>query len=670
MKRAWIVLGLLLMALFPFAAGAQTDEPQTLAPGVDVTGTLDADTFIQSYIFAGSVGDAVTLDAFTEAEDLTLMLLVFGPSGTIVAQDSDLTSPGETLIGDFSLPENGQYIVSILRGDGASGTGTGEYTLTLTGTLTPPPQVEVAEAPVTDEGTGAVGEPAQPPAASETATLSNGGILIELSWNAAVNLDVEVRDPVGGWVYNSNPISPSGGALSDDINADCDAATEDNPAERVAWSQGDVPAGSYEIIIYYTDACEVGGPQQFTLGATVNGDDTQEIAGTLNPGQQYLAAVDVDGNATWTLFNGGVNAGLDVSLLANQIAAAIPLPDTVVTGEISRSTPAVAFTFQADSGDTVNITLDADSGNLDPLLILLGPGGNQIASNDDRDDTTINSSITQQIAEGGAFTVVATRYGETIGGTEGDFTLSVTRGAAPVAAAGTNDDGTTTDTVVVTATPQTSDVASVSDGAVRPDGLPSGAVEIVLTGTTTADVQLLVRDPAGASIYDDFPSASSGGILDQNGNARCAGLAAPVSYVYWPTSRLPRGNYEIEVWYQDNCADPNPVTFDLLVNVQGQEIINTSQPSTLQSHYVISFAVDQDGNATASDGGFVNMDDINSSGLDYFSQFPTATEIEFGDTAPGSITGSQALQMYQFEGVTGDRIRIAMQRTGGTLDTA
>jgi hypothetical protein len=26
--------------------------------------------------------------------------------------------------------------------------------------------------------------------------------------------------------------------------------------------------------------------------------------------------------------------------------------------------------------------------------------------------------------------------------------------------------------------------------------------------------------------------------------------------------------------------------------------------------------------------------------------------------------------MYSFEGVTGDRIRIAMQRTGGTLDTA
>jgi hypothetical protein len=124
------------------------------------------------------------------------------------------------------------------------------------------------------------------------------------------------------------------------------------------------------------------------------------------------------------------------------------------------------------------------------------------------------------------------------------------------------------------------------------------------------------------------------------------------------------------VWYQDNCADPNPVTFDLIVNVQGQEIINTSQPTTLESHYVISFEVDQEGNATASDGGFVNMDDVNSTGLDYFSLFPTAIEIEYGDTAPGSISSNQRVQMYSFEGVTGDRIRIAMQRTGGTLDTA
>jgi hypothetical protein len=675
-KRLWIVFGLLLVAVIPFSVTAQTDEPQFLTPGVDVTGTLDAENFIETYVFEGSVGDAVTLDAFTESAEIALLLLVYGPSGSIVAQDSDLSSPFETLIGDFSLPENGRYIVSILLGDGASGSASGDYTLTLTGTLTPPPESIIAAAEPSATEEASAGATAEPQAIPETATLNNGGILIELAWNAAVNLDIEVRDPTGGWVYSDVPISPSGGALSDDVNADCANATEDNPTERVAWSEGDVPAGSYEVIIYYTDGCNVSGPQQFSLNATVDGGDTQEITGTLNPGQQYLAAVAVEVDASWTLFNGGVNAGLDVSLLSNQIAAAIPLPDTIVTGNISRQTPAEAYTFQASAGDVINITMDANSGNLDPLLILLGPNGSQVASNDDREDGNINSTINYQPTQEGAFTVVASRYGQSIGGTEGSFTLSVTRGtAAPVtaptvASADTVTGADTTTTDGGASTLDTSTNSTTTGGGVLVDGLPSGAVEVALVWNTTADLQLLVRDPGGLSIYDDSPSSSSGGILDQIGNARCAGLAAPVSYIYWPASRLPRGSYEVDVWYQDNCADPNPVTFDLIVNVQGQEIINTSQPTTLESHYVISFEVDQEGNATASDGGFVNMDDVNSTGLDYFSLFPTAIEIEYGDTAPGSISSNQRVQMYSFEGVTGDRIRIAMQRTGGTLDTA
>jgi hypothetical protein len=37
---------------------------------------------------------------------------------------------------------------------------------------------------------------------------------------------------------------------------------------------------------------------------------------------------------------------------------------------------------------------------------------------------------------------------------------------------------------------------------------------------------------------------------------------------------------------------------------------------------------------------------------------------------PGSITSSERVVLYSFEGQTGDRILINMQRTGGTLDTA
>jgi hypothetical protein len=44
--------------------------------------------------------------------------------------------------------------------------------------------------------------------------------------------------------------------------------------------------------------------------------------------------------------------------------------------------------------------------------------------------------------------------------------------------------------------------------------------------------------------------------------------------------------------------------------------------------------------------------------------------VEYGDTIPGNITAQERFQIYSFEAEVGDTVTIAMQRTGGTLDTA
>jgi Bacterial pre-peptidase C-terminal domain len=658
--KKWFVLAALLLVIVPFSADAQ-DTPQTLSPGIDVTGTLDATNFAVNYVFTGSAGDAITLDAVTASEGLSLVLLLTAPDGAIVARDADITTANEALIADFALPQDGQYVVTMMRGDGASGTSTGTYSLALSGSLTPPSSVAVTEAtaaPTTDTST--------PPTTEATSvTLTNGGIEITLTWAAAVNFNLEVRDPLGGAIFGGSLPATSGGSIAADINADCTTATAEAPSETISWAQGEVPTGSYEIIIYYVDACTTTGSQQFTLSALVNGETAPEITGTLNPTQQYLAALDIETVDTWTLFNGGVNAGLDVSLLSSQVAAAQPLGGTSVSGTINRETPAIAYTQEFVAGDNVTINMDATSGNLDPFLFLLGPSGNQVASNDDRADT-VYSGITQQLLETGIYTIVATRYAQTIGGTEGDFTLTLSLAIAGAATPVTTpvplatDDGSGT-------TPVTTPAASSTTTVIRPAGLPEGSVEVILTWNTTADLQLLVRDPAGTSIYDDTPSASSGGILAQGGNAQCNGNVAPASYIYWPTTRLPQGIFEIEVWYQQTCNDINPVTFNLVVNVQGQTIINEQQPTTEDSKFAMTFEVTPQG-ATAGAGGFFDME--SSSTINFFDQLNTATAIEYGDTVPGSITSSTRFILYSFEGQTGDRIRVSMQRTGGTLDTA
>ena len=326
--------------------------------------------------------------------------------------------------------------------------------------------------------------------------------------------------------------------------------------------------------------------------------------------------------------------------------------------------------------------MDALDGNLDPYLILLGPNGAEVARNDDRAQGNTNSTINQALQQNGNYTIVASRFGQTIGGTEGNFELNLgltvagadtaatdtTATDAAVATPVTDTAAADTTTTTDTTTDGTTTTTTVTTAGTRPDGLPAGSVEVILTWDTIADVQLLVRDPAGEAIFDDNLNSQSGGIMSNQGNVACAGNTAPVSYIYWPQSRLPRGLYEIDVWYQDNCGDPNPVTFDLVVNVQGEEIINTTQPPIVGSHFGITFEIDAEGNSIPYDGGFFDMADAST--IDYFSLLSTAEPIATGDTVPGNITSSERFQIYSFDAATGDRVRIAMQRTGGTLDTA
>ena len=77
--------------------------------------------------------------------------------------------------------------------------------------------------------------------------------------------------------------------------------------------------------------------------------------------------------------------------------------------------------------------------------------------------------------------------------------------------------------------------------------LPRGALEVRLLWNTAADLQLLVRDPAGNSVYDDVPQIRSGGQMAAAGNVNCrVPTGTPFSYIYWPTDTPPRaGVYEV-----------------------------------------------------------------------------------------------------------------------------
>lgn len=643
-----VMPALLLVILVGLAFGltaptkAQTDDTgRQLTVGQPVTGTLNPANFVQNYVFAASIADTVSLSATTTSEGLVLVLVLVAPDGEIIAQDGDISTPQEATVSNVRLPQNGTYVVMVMRGSGAEGDTSGEFTLTLTGQVTPP-----TATPVTPETVLVPGQ-------AVFVTLEEGGIDFSLTWAAAVDMNLEVRDPVGGSVFFASTTVPSGGLYDADANAECTNASADNPTETVNWPTGPVPAGSYEVLIHYVNGCSVGGPQTFTLTAAVNGEEARTISGVLNPGQDHLARLTLDTSKAWSLFNGGVNAGLDV-VVDRQTQPLVK--GEALLGVISNQKPKDFYTFEAATGETLEIAMNATNGSLDPLVILIGPDGQRLADNDDLNDESRNSFLRYSAATAGTYTLIATRYGQVIGGTEGGYSLTVTSGTEVA----TQPTATADSEVVVTPT----------DGTRTP-----GSIEVLLTWDTAADLQLQVRDPSGATVYDDVDRIPSGGALDPalQGNRNCTPAAGtPTYYVFWPQTRQPPiGTYEVEVWYQDDCDDVLPITFELTVNVGGQEVIKTQQnPVAVGNRYMITFTLNQDRAGTAGTGGFFAMNDV-TSGLDYAAQLGAAQPISYDDTVNGVITLDQRFQIYSFEGNAGDRISISMTKVGtSSLDPA
>ncbi len=93
-----------------------------------------------------------------------------------------------------------------------------------------------------------------------------------------------------------------------------------------------------------------------------------------------------------------------------------------VIGTISNTNAEVYYTFQAEQGDILTISMVRSSGTLDPFLRVVDGDRFVIAENDDQHSETRNARIDALIIErGGTYIVMATRYDDS----SGSFVLSV-----------------------------------------------------------------------------------------------------------------------------------------------------------------------------------------------------------------------------------------------------
>ncbi len=112
----------------------------------------------------------------------------------------------------------------------------------------------------------------------------------------------------------------------------------------------------------------------------------------------------------------------------------------------------------------------------------------------------------------------------------------------------------------------------------------TGDVQVSVTWNSNADVDLHVVDPTNAEIYWFSSTSPSGGTLDLDSNAACAGDNIRNENITWPTATPPSGTYIVRVDLWDACGATStdyvvtvrrknqlPLTFDGVLTGLGDE---------------------------------------------------------------------------------------------------
>lgn len=648
----------LMMLLLVIGVTAQSN---VLIPNTPTTGRINDGSAAQIFTFQALANSTATLSISSEI-GFALTMILSDATGVVLGQvqkPAGAASGVESLIENIALANAGTYYVTVLITPGVVTALGGEFVVTLTlaggdSAIIPPVQT-TPEAETTATVEAVVTPDLSLPPTNTTAPVTPasfqvsqvglpGGITVNLTWNTQDDLNLQVRAPNGGTLFWDSRSTNDSGVFGADVNGLCEILATPPAVETASWQGGSLSTGRYEVLVYYRYFCsETPAPVDFTVDVSVNGAPLTPITGTLQPpvdgdATVYVASFVVNPDGTGSTTPGGLYT--DTRVLPIGVSDILIAPSTPVffnsptEGVIVGDQYYQTYTFTGTAGQLVNISMSKVLGNLDTLLILFDASGTIIADNDDVDSPRdTNSVISTRLPSAGTYTVFASRYGKDVGGTEGTYTLLVGEQAAERA---TNLN------------------------------LPTGDIEVTLTWNTNADLQLLVRDPFGDSVYDDQESVRSGGLLTATGNRNCVTTVTPppVYHIYWPSGTLDIGSYEIEVWYQSECGDTRPVTFDLFVVVGGELIFNETTGIRFNERYVTSFTANLDGTAAPSLGGIIG----GSETLPYQTELQNAVVLQSGSSLPNSIVPNNKFDVYAFDGLVGDVVTITMNATSPTLD--
>ena len=275
-----------------------------------------------------------------------------------------------------------------------------------------------------------------------------------------------------------------------------------------------------------------------------------------------------------------------------------------VVGIVNRQNPGVTYVFEAQRGDIVNIDMQRISGNLDSYLRVMNGDGQLVVENDDEEGALDAAIENLLILDPGQYTIVASRFGEEAGTTEGSFVLTL-------------------------------DTAPISGQALTPDAALLLRYGEELSGTLDDEVPMR---------YYTF-GAKRGDIVTI-GMTRTGSNLDPLVALLSPT---------LTVLQEDDDSGPsnNALLQSFIIPETGTYYIQATRFSRERGDTAGSYTIRLDG--VSGEAPVVA---------------PGTLTILYNSTVRGTIDDGHVAIAYAFLGNAGDVITLALNKTSGSLDPA
>ncbi len=361
-------------------------EAQPIEAGESLTVSFNSAPI--SLTFDAAAGDIVTISASSVDGSLDTTLQLLDPSGVMIQFNDDHNSDEDlnrfdSLLRDIEIPTAGTYTIVV---NTFGGSGSGDIAVTLTSSAGAEPEAPAVDVPV--QGLALIaGETNTVVFSSEPVSLTYEGVEGEV-------ITITVSSEDGALDTTLTLINPDGDEVgfNDDHDTDFDLNRFDSALTDVELDSD----GVYTIVIN-TFSGSGEGSILVTVESSLSGGSGEDEGGKEGD----------SGSA-----QGGEGAPI------------------VVVGDVPDD-ETFEYTFEGVEGDIVTITARATDNSLDPVTTLIGPDGDEVASNDDHDDDDpdlerFDSRISEfELPETGEYTVSVRGFG----GFGGELELTIEFGS-------------------------------------------------------------------------------------------------------------------------------------------------------------------------------------------------------------------------------------------------